>query len=213
MENPVSDQVGYFLAAPIQSHSRSPAAKIRSLRLLDALDVLDAWTQIIKLPCHSRPLQKLGCRASHNGFGFQEFVDTGGAPFAPDSRLFVAAEWRARINARAIQMNHSRTQTGCDLARAFHRTAIHKTGKSIGSVVSDGDRLFLGVVRNHGQYRAEDLFLGDGHRVVHAAEDGGLSEIASLESVGSAETSHNHPRPFFDSFRDQFLDSLVLPCV
>src|SRR5271154_3697364 len=95
--------------------------------------------RIIKLPCLSHPLQKLGCRASHDGFRLKKFVDTRGAPFASDSRLFVATEWRAGINARAIQVHHSGAQTGCDLARAFDRTAIHETGKTIGSVVSDGD--------------------------------------------------------------------------
>src|SRR5437588_6351802 len=67
--------------------------------------------------------------------------------------------------------------------------------QSVRRVVDDLDRLVLGVIRNDGKHRPEDLLPRDRHLVVDVGEDSGLHEEATVQALGTAAAAHQ-PRCF-----------------
>ena len=63
-------------------------------------------------------------------------------------------------------------------------TRPHAGGEAVGRVVALQHGVVLVLERNDGDDRAEDLLTGDLHVVPHAGEDGGLDEVALLETLG-----------------------------
>ena len=54
---------------------------------------------------------------------------------------------------------------------------MNSRSQTIGSAVSDSDRIFLGLELGNGADGAEDLLLHDLHVLADAGEDGGLDEV------------------------------------
>src|SRR6266852_2727004 len=82
--------------------------------------------------------------------------------------------------------------------------------QTIFRVVGDPDRVFLGVVGDHTQNGAEDLFLSDRHVVLHVYEYRGLNEVPRFETFRMTLTTRENLRAFFDAFADIRLYSFVL---
>ena len=66
------------------------------------------------------------------------------------------------------------------------------------------------VVGDDRQHRAEDLLLGDGHRVVDVGEDGRLHVVAGVETLGLAEPAGHDTGALVDALLDVALDAVPL---
>ena len=61
----------------------------------------------------------------------------------------------------------------------------HRARQAVVGVVGDGHGVVVGVVGDERQHRAEDLLLGDRHRVVDVGEQGRLDVPALVEAGGT----------------------------
>src|SRR5207249_141692 len=107
---------------------------------------------------------------------FLEAVDAGLAAVA---RLLEAAEGRVHVEGAAVHVHLPGADAARDALRARVVPGPHRARQAVHRVVGDAHRVFLVLVGNDGQHRAEDFLAGDGHVVPHSAEHGGLHVVAA----------------------------------
>ena len=111
----------------------------------------------------------------------------------------------ARLLHAAVRHGHLHLAVGVDPDRAGVERAggavgpgevvgPHAGGQAVLDVVGDGVGLLLGVERDGAHHRAEDLLLGDAHRVRHAGEDRRLEEVAVLAVALARRGAPRRPR-------------------
>ena len=82
--------------------------------------------------------------------------------------------------------------------------------QTIFRVVGDPDRVVLGVVGDHAEHGAENLFLGDRHVVVHVDEHGGFDEVARIETLRMTFSADQHLRSFLNALANVGLHPFIL---
>ena len=76
-------------------------------------------------------------------------------------------------------------------------------------VVGDAHGVVVIIEGHDDQHRSEDLLPGDGHRVVHVGEEGGLDEVALVE-VGWPSSADDKAGPLLHALLDVAEDPLAL---
>src|SRR6185437_15848224 len=102
-------------------------------------------------------------RLALHRLGLDELLEAVLAALAPDARLLVAAEGRARVEVPAVDVDLARAHLAGYPLGPGRVGAPHRAGQSVRGAVGDLDGLFLGVVGDDGEDGTEDLLLGDGH--------------------------------------------------
>ena len=105
--------------------------------------------------------------------------------------------------------HRARTKLAGDGAGAVDVVGEHRRVEPIDGVVRDLDGVLLVGRRNHAEHRPEDLFTGNGRRVVDVAEDGRFDVVAALELLGTPSTGGER-RAFVDTLGDVALDAITL---
>src|SRR5438105_14402870 len=90
-----------------------------------------------------------------DGLHFEIFFQTVLAPFAAVAGLLVAAERRGAVVRHALQVDVAGADLPADPARAFHAVAGDVTGKTIGRVVGNLDRLGFVLGTEDREHRPE----------------------------------------------------------
>src|SRR4029077_6369456 len=93
----------------------------------------------------------------------QKCLDTIPAIFAADAGVFESAPGCLRIVRHAVNYNATGSQLRGNAACSLNVGADNGGMKTISRVVSDSDRIVLGVVRDDTEHGAKNLFLGDCH--------------------------------------------------
>src|SRR5699024_4508431 len=86
----------------------------------------------------------------------------------------------------------------------------HGSVESVDGVVGDGDGLLDRVVGDEGQYRTEDLLLGDAHVVAHVGEDGGTNVVTTFPAFHGFGTTGDEAGSFLHTEPDVGADLLLL---
>src|SRR6202044_132766 len=81
--------------------------------------------------------------------------------------------------------------------------------QAIPGVLGDPTRVILGIVGDDADHRAERLFAGDRHVVLHIDEHRGLHEVARFETLRVALVTDQHLGAFFNALTDAGLHTLV----
>src|SRR5947209_9103376 len=88
--------------------------------------------------------------------GVEVFLEAGHAVLPPEAALLHPAEGRVAGPPRgAVDVQRACTDAARHPKGALGRRAPHRAGEAVDRVVGDPDRLLLGLIANHGQYRAE----------------------------------------------------------
>src|SRR5579863_5570528 len=149
-------------------------------------------------------------RLVENSAGFEKRLHPVPTIFAADAGVFESSPGCLRI-IRHVVDHHS---PGPYLRS--HSTRALKVGPEDGGVeaifrvVGDPDRLVLGVVSDDGQYRAEDLLLGDRHVVLHVDKNRGFHEVTRLEAFRMTLAADEDLSAFLDALADIRLYAFVL---
>src|SRR5215216_4445008 len=127
--------------------------------------------------------------------------------FAPEPRILEAAEWRAVEVARgAVDPDITGLHRARGAEGGLEIVGKDGGGEAVLSRIGKLERLILVLPRKHRQHRTENLFLGNAHVAVDAAEHGRLQpktarEIAArralaaghqLGAVGNAGLHHRY---------------------
>ena len=132
------------------------------------------------------------------------------AELLADARGLVAAERDLREDgAVRVDADRSGAQSAGDAELPRAVLGPERARQAVRRVVREPDRLVLGLERDHGDHRAEDLLAGDDHVVRAAVQDGGAEVEAAVEPLGP-RAALEHGRPFLEAARDVALDRLAL---
>ncbi len=82
--------------------------------------------------------------------------------------------------------------------------------KTVFGVVGNSDCFVLGVVGDHTEHGAENLFLGDRHVVLHIDKHRGFYEVTCFETFRMTFAADQHLGAFFNAFADVGFDALIL---
>src|SRR5215208_3335840 len=101
-----------------------------------------------------------------DGLDLGVLVELGDTVLASDTAGLVSTERRIGAVARCtVDAQEARTKPLGHGQRMIDRTRHHIARKAVTAIVGDAHRVVLILVRNDDKHWAEDLFLGDGHRV------------------------------------------------
>jgi hypothetical protein len=86
----------------------------------------------------------------------------------------------------------------------------HAAGQAVLGVVGDAHGVVLVLVGDDDQHRAEDLLLGDPHRVVDVGEDGRRDVVALLQAGRHLRATGDQARALLDAGLDVVAHPLLL---
>src|SRR3984957_8190071 len=132
------------------------------------------------------------------------------AIFATDAGLLESTEGRQRRMRRAVDHYATEFQLLGDAMRVPQIGALNISLQAVRTVVGDCDGFGFIVVGNDAQYRAEDLFTRDPHRVVDAGEDGGLYEPSAIQTCRAAFAADQHMSALLDAYANIILYAIPL---
>src|SRR5208283_718062 len=158
-------------------------------------------------PCNVLPFSG---RIAKDGFQLKEFLESGLAPLAAVTRLFVASKTAPEIHSCAIDVYIARTNSFCHPARALKVSRRHIAWKAIRRVVGNSDRVIFVLIRNDAKNRPEYLLACNGHVVADVAEYSGLHEITLCETIRTPGPSRDQRGTLVDAGVDQALHLLEL---
>src|SRR5580693_8266933 len=132
------------------------------------------------------------------------------AIFAADTGVFEPAPGCLRIVGHVIDHDTAGPQMRRHAACALDVSPQDGGVETVFGVVGNADRFVLGVIGDHTEHGAENLFLGDGHAVLHIDEHRWLHEPTCFETLRVAFSSDQHLRAFFNAFPNVGFHALIL---
>src|SRR5690606_9713367 len=127
-----------------------------------------------------RPLRVL---REVDGLDLEVELEALDAAFAPDARLFEAAERHLRIDDHAVHGDAAGAHAASDHVAAFGVGRVDRTVQTVDRVVRLADRIVDVAVLDERDDGSEDLLLSDRHLSVDVGEHRRLDEIAALEAL------------------------------
>src|ERR1700682_4153834 len=147
-----------------------------------------------------------------DGLDFGVLVETCNAVLAADPAGLIAAEWCVGAVARgAVDADEAGAQPLGHRESVIECSGHDVACQPIRTIVGDPHRIVFVVERNDDEHRPEDLFLGDGHRVVDIDEKRWLDKEPLVQPIGCLGTADKHPRALFDALLDIAPDAAALP--
>src|ERR1700741_269217 len=122
-------------------------------------------------------------RSLKDGLWLKKRLNAVFAIFAADTGVFESAPGCLRIVGHVIDHYAAGSQLRPHAACALDVSPQDGGVKTVFGVVGNADRFVLGVVGDHTEHRAENLFLGDGHVVFHMDERRGPHEATCFETL------------------------------
>src|ERR1700682_2072659 len=145
-------------------------------------------------------------------FDFRVLVESGDAVLASDPAGLIAAEWCVGAVARgAVDADEAGAQPLGHRQSAIECSGHDVACQPIRTVVGDPHRVFFVIERNDDEHRPEDLFLGDGHRVIDVREKRWLDKEPLVQPLRRLCPADDHPRAFFDALLDIAPNAAALP--
>src|SRR6266849_7199006 len=142
--------------------------------------------------------------------GLEEFLQTELAQLAAAAGLLEAAEGSQRIEAAAVHVHLAGAEAAGDALGASGVAGPDAAGQAVHRVVGDADRVVVVLVRQDRQHRTEDLLPRDGHRRLHAREDGRLDVVALRQAFWRVGAAQGEQGAFLDARADVLADALPL---
>jgi len=119
-----------------------------------------------------------------------------------DAAVLIAAKGEiGAVGSAAVDAQAAGSNASGHRQRPLQRSGVHAPGQPIDAVVGDSHRVIIVLERDHDKDGAEDLFLGDRHRVVHVGEQGGL-DVPALRQMGRATATEGQRRTLLDALLD-----------
>src|SRR5205807_3449380 len=106
-------------------------------------------------------------------------VEPGDAVLSPYPALLEATErYVGAVGPAAVDIQCAGADSAGYTERPVERAGVHRATEPVHALVGDADRVVVVLERDHDEHRAEDLLLGDRHRVVDVGEQRRLDEVA-----------------------------------
>src|SRR6266545_6614433 len=123
-------------------------------------------------------------RSNEYAFPFAVVIERRRAQLAPDAAPLDTAERHFQMDAPArVDRDHAGLERPHDPQRAGEVARPQRPRETVDRVVGQPDRLLLGVERQDGDDRAEDLLAGDLRAGIDVAEDRRLVEAAAVPGI------------------------------
>src|SRR3989442_8332331 len=130
-----------------------------------------------------------------NRLGLQILLEPGDAVLAADAAVLVAAERHVGAEGHpAVDGDEAGPYAAGDGERALDRSRRDHAGEPVLALVGDANGVVVVLERYDDEDRAEDLLLGDRHRVVDVDEHRGL-DVPALRKIGGAAAPQSERRP------------------
>src|SRR5437764_6917308 len=129
---------------------------------------------------------------------------------AADAAVLVAAERHVGTDGHpAVDGDEAGPDAAGDGERALERSRRDHAGEPVLALVGDADGIVVVLEGDDDEDRAEDLLLGDRHRVVDVDEHRGL-DVPALRKIGGAAAAEGERRPLGLALLDVAQDPVAL---
>src|ERR1700751_247153 len=133
-------------------------------------------------------------RLLKNRFWLKKRLNSVFAIFAADAGVLKSAPGCLGIVGHGIDHDATGSQLRGHGPCAIEVRPQDSGVETIFGVVGNADRFILGVVSNHAEHGAENLFLGNRHVVLHIDKHRGLHEEACFKTLRMAFSTNQHLR-------------------
>src|SRR5579859_6241662 len=149
-------------------------------------------------------------RLFENCLWFEECLNPVLTVFAANAGVLETTPWGLRVIGHVIDHDPSRSNLRGHAARTLQISSEDSSMKAVLGIVSNPDRVIIGIVSDHAENRTEDFLPGNRHVVRHVDEYRRLNIKALFETFWTAYAADQHLCAFFDTFANVAFHPVIL---